>query len=142
MKKIFKVLAIIAIVAVIGFSFITCDDDSGGGGGTGGNSGGDPTSGFTSIAAFKTWLDAQQDNTIETAYNVKLNVSDLGGKYDTAGSAGKALRANINKYVSLDLSDSTFTSTEQAFSGCNNLTNVIIPNSVTSVHTPVLSIAL
>jgi len=31
MKKIFKVLAIIALVAVIGFSFSACDDDSGGG---------------------------------------------------------------------------------------------------------------
>jgi len=37
MKKIFKVLAIIALVAVIGFSFASCgDDSSGGGGGTGG----------------------------------------------------------------------------------------------------------
>jgi len=31
MKKIFKVLAVIALVAVIGFSFVACDDDSGGG---------------------------------------------------------------------------------------------------------------
>jgi len=33
MKKIFKLIGIIALVAVIGFSFSACDDDSGGGGG-------------------------------------------------------------------------------------------------------------
>jgi len=33
MKNIFKVLGVITIVAVIGFSFASCDDDSGGGGG-------------------------------------------------------------------------------------------------------------
>jgi len=56
MKKIFKVLAIIALVAVIGFSFAACDDDTsgggggngsggGGGGGTGGSGGGTPGGG-------------------------------------------------------------------------------------------------
>jgi len=34
MKNIFKVLGVIALVAVIGFSFASCGDDSGGGGGT------------------------------------------------------------------------------------------------------------
>jgi len=46
MKKIFKVLGIISIVAVIGFSFFACGDDSGGGG-TGGNTGGNGTGGNT-----------------------------------------------------------------------------------------------
>jgi len=36
MKNIFKVLGFITIVAVIGFSFTTCDDDTGGGGTSGG----------------------------------------------------------------------------------------------------------
>jgi len=42
MKKIFKVLGIIAIVAVIGFSFFACGDDSGGGGNGNNNNNGNP----------------------------------------------------------------------------------------------------
>jgi hypothetical protein len=48
MKKVFKLLGIIALVAVIGFSMIACDSGGGGGGGGGGgdpgiqNPGGDP----------------------------------------------------------------------------------------------------
>jgi hypothetical protein len=33
MKRVFKVLGIIALVAVIGFGFVSCDDDDSGGGG-------------------------------------------------------------------------------------------------------------
>jgi len=67
--------------------------------------GGDPVSGFTSIAAFANWLSAQPDNTADTAYSAKLNVSALGSA-DTEGSLGAVLIAN-RKYVSLDLSGST-----------------------------------
>jgi len=135
MKNLFKLfgamrsIAIIAVVAVIWFSFTSCSGDDGGSTG-----GGDPTSGFTSIAAFKTWLTAQPANTAATAYNVKLNVSDLGGDGLTAGSARKALINNNNKYVSLDLSDSTVTSIGlSAFEGCIGLTGITIPDSVTSI---------
>jgi len=91
----------------------------------------DPSLTFTSIADFKIWLDAQPDNTATTAYNVKLNVSGPGGGYIpgtnifTVGSIGNALTTNINKYVSLDLSGSTFTSIgDWAFFGCTSLTSV------------------
>jgi hypothetical protein len=88
---------------------------------------------FTSIAEFKTWLDAQPANTAATAYKVKLNVSDLAGNSDTPGSAGYALRS-WGKCVSLDLSGSTITYIEDdAFYSCHYLTSVTIPNSVTSI---------
>jgi hypothetical protein len=86
---------------------------------------------FTTIAEFKTWLDAQSDNTPETPYTVKLNVSDLGDVY-TYGSLGNALYTT--KYVNLDLSGSTVTSIGgSAFYRCDTLTGITIPNSVTSI---------
>jgi len=93
---------------------------------------------FTSVAAFRTWLTAQPDNTAETAYSVKLNVSDLGGDSFNSGSAGGTIRDRRNKYVTLDLSENTFTSFPSnsscgAFERCSNLTGIIIPNSVTSI---------
>jgi len=89
---------------------------------------------FTSIAAFKAWLDAQPTNTVGTAYNVKLNVSDLGGSYDTTGSAGNALFTNDKKYINIDLSGSTFTSIGQsAFYYCLCLASITIPDSVTTI---------
>jgi len=89
---------------------------------------------FNSIAAFRTWLSGQPDNTAATAYTVKLNVNDLGGNVETSGSLGYVLRANNSKYVSLDLSGSTITSIgDIAFAGCTSLTGIIIPNNVTSI---------
>jgi uncharacterized protein YjdB len=89
---------------------------------------------FTTISAFKAWLDAQASNTKTTAYNVALNVSDLGSDSYTSGSAGKALRDNLNKYVNLDLTGSTFTSIGGiAISSCHNLTGITIPDSVTTI---------
>jgi hypothetical protein len=87
------------------------------------------------IAAFKTWLDAQSANTEATAYNVKLNVGDLGGGSTTAGSLGNALYTNRSpaKYVNLDLSGSAITSIERRAFGDCYLTSVTIPNSVTSI---------
>jgi len=61
-------------------------------------------------------------------------VSDLGGSAYTTGSVGNALYAiRNNKYVSLDLSSSTFTSiVDYAFFNAL-LTNVTIPTSVTNI---------
>jgi len=90
---------------------------------------------FTSIPDFKAWLDAQPDNTVATAYNVKLNVSDFGGSYTTTGSAGSVLYTNKNKYVFLDLSGSKklLTIPDNAFSmcptdiACTTLVGITIP---------------
>ena len=91
---------------------------------------------FTSISDFETWLAAQPDNATDTAYRVKLNVSDLGGGYSyidsgfPAGSAGNAFYTNKTKYVSIDFSDSTFTSMESnAFYNCTSLISITIPNA-------------
>ena len=117
----------------------------------------DPTPTFTSVANFKAWLDAQPANTAATTYHVKLNVSDLGGNNETAGSLGNALYTNPTKYVSLNLSGSTLASFANGafyhctsltsitiwngtthtgmatFNGCTSLTSVTIPSSITSL---------
>jgi len=81
---------------------------------------------FTSVAAFKTWLDAQPENLPNTAYNVALNISSLDG-------LKTVLQNNRYKFVSLDFSGSTFNSIgKQAFEECA-LTGVTIPNSATSI---------
>ena len=123
--KILTALALIALVAAIGFALAACDDSIGGG---------DPTSGFTSISALETWLSRQPANTAATAYSVKLNVGNLSGDCYVPGSLGYVLSDNSTKYVSLDLSGSTFTSIGNvAFSNCTSLTSVTIPNSVASI---------
>jgi hypothetical protein len=89
---------------------------------------------FTSIAELDAWLSAQPQNTPDTPYTVTLNISDFGGDSSTAGSLGYMLTANTDKYVSLDLSGSTFASIgDYAFSGCTSLASVTIPDSVTSI---------
>jgi len=89
---------------------------------------------FNNIPDFRAWLASMPSNTKDTPYIVKLNLSSLGGAYNTSGSAGYELIANSTKYVNLDLSGSTFTSIENvSFQNCANITNITIPNSVTSI---------
>jgi len=86
---------------------------------------------FTSIADMEAWLSAQPDNTAASPHIIKLNVSVLDDYSSTAGSAGAALIANNTKYVSLDLSGSTFNSIiDMAFENCANLTSIILPSSL------------
>jgi len=138
MKTTFKVIGIAIMTAIVlNTLFLTgCGNPAGGDGdgNGGGGGGGGTTQTFTSIAAFRTWLDAHPSNTVAAAYNVKLNVSDLGEDSYTYGSVGNALYDNDTKYVYLDLSGSTFTSIEDsAFSHCQSLTGITIPASVTSI---------
>jgi uncharacterized repeat protein (TIGR02543 family) len=102
---------------------------------------------FTSITALKAWLSAQPYNSIEAAYTVKVNISDLGGDCNTSGSLGNVIIYSY-KYVNLDLSGSTFTNIPHAAftkyesnygyntytGGCTYLTSIILPNSVTGIY--------
>ena len=67
------------------------------------------------------------NNTRDTSYPIEMNVDDLTGIADAI--------TDLGRYVSLDLSGSTFTSIGQlAFSGCYMLTSITIPDSVTSIE--------
>jgi hypothetical protein len=96
MKNRNKLTGIIALAAIMVFAMtalsLTGCDDGGGGGGDSGYTG-------SSIAGFGTWLAAQSDNTDDDPYDVKLSISDLGGRSGTQGSLGAILIANNNKYV-------------------------------------------
>ena len=96
---------------------------------------------FTTIANFATWLTDQPENTAETAYTVKLNINDISDIKTT-------LIDSSDKYVYLDLSDSTIISIPNyAFckpilvgnaimgyeGSCTTLVGINIPNSVTSI---------
>jgi hypothetical protein len=137
MKKNVFVCGIFTAAFIIALAFTACpqpaDDSSGGSSGnSSGNSSNNPPVIKNSIADLETYLSGQPDST--AAYNVKLNVSSLGGDRRTPGSVGAILLANPAKFVSLDLSGSALTSIEiQAFETCTNLVSVILPNSVTSI---------
>ncbi|WP_461255520.1 leucine-rich repeat protein [Treponema sp. R80B11-R83G3] len=99
---------------------------------------------FYSIADFKEWFEAQQPNTPRTAYNVKLNISDLGPPIagtNSPSELGSVLKTNSDKYVNLDLSQSTFGPAidSNAFRSCTNLTSVIIPSTVHNMGTYVFA---
>jgi len=89
---------------------------------------------FTSANEFGRWLSGKPDNTAETFYAVKLNVSSTDGI--------QAILQGEPKYVYLDLSGSTITnipnssaagSIDNSFSFCDKLIRVTLPNTVTSI---------
>jgi hypothetical protein len=82
---------------------------------------------FNDVSAFGTWLNAQDANTKDKPYFVILKLSSLDG-LDTV------LKNASSKYVSLDLSGSSFDHIESyAFAGCTSLTSVTIPNGVSNI---------
>jgi hypothetical protein len=88
---------------------------------------------FTTISAFKTWLDSQPDNSNVNPYYVRVNISNVNGNSVTNGSLGNAInnKINANKYIDLDMSGSTFNSIpDNAFQNCKTLINVTMPGRV------------
>ena len=78
-------------------------------------------------------LEELADNTADTPYTLSLRLNDLGeNSWDSCDIA--IVITNSDKYVSIDLSGSTFTSIGLlSFSNCSNLTSIIIPNSVITI---------
>ena len=142
MKKSVFVCGIFTLAFVIMSAFTACPNPDYPPNKASGNLSGNPPVTFTRITDFQTWLLQQPDNTSAIAYNVKLNVNNLGGSATTAGSVGAVFKAysattnntNSTKYVSLDLSGSTLTGIEDnAFASCRNLTGITLPNSITGI---------
>jgi hypothetical protein len=128
MKSFFKMIGIIAMVAIIGLSFAACGDDGSGGN----NGGGGKTSPLlNSIADMRVWLAEQPANTKSSAYTVKLNIDDTANFSDL-----KTLLNNAaDKYVYLDLSYGFITTIpNRAFSSCVTLTGISIPNSINGIE--------
>jgi len=123
MKNVFRLLGIIALIAVIGFSLVSCI-----GGGGGGKK-------INSADELKAYLNKQPANSPDNPIKIKMSVNEQMIK-DVAGAI-----ALSGKYVSLDLSGSPLTSIpKQAFNyfrdigiGCNTLVSITIPKSVTSI---------
>jgi len=115
MKNLFKVLGIIAILAVIGFSMAACG-------------GGEKS--INSADALKTYLDSQPANSPDKPIKVamKINENMVEGIKKTINSAGK--------YVSLNLTGSPLTTIPgEAFRDCKSLVGITIPTTVTIIDT-------
>ena len=124
MKNTFKVVCI-AVAAVLALSTAAC---AGGG-----------NKSFNNAKALKKYLDSQPANGLDKPIKITVNaddktIEDIAATISSARSAGKC--------VSLTLSGNALTTIpKDVFTG-GYLTSVTIPDSVTSVHTPLLSIAL
>jgi hypothetical protein len=81
MKNVFKVLGIIAIVAVIGFSFAACGDDDGGNNGGGNNGGGNAVIGAKLELSGQVYTMTFNSNYTVTypEYKGSLTISDNNG---------------------------------------------------------------
>jgi len=90
---------------------------------------------FTSLKAFADWYAVQTGGTNPfNPLSAKLNIDSL---YDSVNyiTVRSVLLDDQTKYISLDFSDSNFTSIgDGAFTGCTTLISVTIGSSVTSIY--------
>ena len=118
MKNTMKCLGLIALVAVIGFSFAACGDggDNGGGGNQGGNQGGNNGGGtggsnwtWTAVADKTVWYKSTStyQGTTYTSYYDITAVAYGGGRWVAGGDSGKmAYSDNGTSWTAV--ADSTF----------------------------------
>jgi len=122
MKNILKLIGVIALVAVIGFSIIACNKS----GNSSSKSSGGGGKSLNSPEALKEYLDSQPANGPNNPIKVSMgaNAPMLPKIAEAINSAGK--------YVSLNLTGNALTNIE-GLGGCKILTSVTIPNSVTDI---------
>jgi hypothetical protein len=137
------ILAIFAVI-VITVALVACqeayndngnDNSNGNGNNNNGNGNGEGPDGgpittspvFSAIDDVRSWLEKQPAN---ASYKIKLYIDDN----NDFTKLSSTLKNNANKYVYLDLSGSYVTEfPDNAFSGCVTLTEITIPNSITSI---------
>ena len=143
MKKSLKLIGIIAIVAIIGFTMIACNK-SGGSSGGGGKT-------LNSPEALKEYLDSQPANSPDKPIKVSMGANELmlpkikgvlnsAGKYVSLNLTGNALTTIPNHafyecktLVSITIPNSVTSIGEWAFKDCETLVSIILPDSVTSI---------
>jgi hypothetical protein len=91
---------------------------------------------FTSIESFRVWLADVQTNIPENAYQVQLNLDNLGGDSSTSNSVGYHLKYYSSKYVNLNLSGCSFTDVEsRVFEDCTSLVGITLhPTTVSAIR--------
>jgi len=148
MKKIFKLIGIIAIVAIMGFSMIVCNKSGNSGSNSNKSSGGGGKN-FNSAEELKEYLDKQPANSPNNPIKVSMgaNAPMLPKIAEAINSAGKYVSLNLTgnilttiaglsgceMLVSVIIPDSVTTIGNNAFVDCTNLTSITIPDSVTSI---------
>jgi len=90
---------------------------------------------FKSIDALKSWLEAQPDNTANTPYSIKLDVTEIINPINgTLDSAVESIITTREKFVNLELIGTFSIIGSSAFSDCLYLTGIAIPNGVTFIE--------
>jgi len=123
MKKFLKLFGTIALVALIGFSMVSCIEDDINDNGSSGDSSSDFTyeenNGLITITKYK-----------GQGGNVTIP-SKIGGKPVTV--IGNRSFEGCTSITGITIPDSVTSILEAAFSACSSLTSIIIPNSVTKI---------
>jgi len=90
---------------------------------------------FSSVNELGNWLSLKEDNNSSNPYTVKIDVTDIISSSGWLNDDIKKIIEQMGKFVSLELTGSTFsTIASSAFSDCLHLTGIIIPNSVTGIR--------
>jgi len=129
MKNTLKVFGIIAIIAVIGFSMITCNKSGGSSGSDSSKSSGGGGKTLNSPEALKEYLDKQPANSPDKPIKVSMTINDPMFK-----SVANVIKSS-GKYISLNITGNALTTIpKEAFKECETLVNITIPDSVTSIE--------